>query len=144
MRRILSSRLGIVALVLVAITLITSVTWAAASTSSGPSSTSHQGIRYVGVQAVPLFVVPEGQVDIAGGGFDPGELVLMEIVVGGGIPNVILRSGFANDAGAFLSSNARLPAFMQPGMYSISASTLTGRVASAPLVVCVPADGKCA
>ena len=101
MRRILSSNLGIVALVL------------------------------------------EGQLDIAVGGFDPNELVLMEIVVGGGIPNVILRSGFANDVGAFMSSNAKLPAFMQPGIYTIAASTLGGRVASAPLVVCEAVDGKC-
>ena len=131
MRRFLRSKLTIVALVLTVVTLITGVTWAA--TSSGPSSQLTSSV--VEVVAIPLTVEEGASLQIAGAGFAPDEVVLFELIVGGTGPNIILRSGTANNRGAFLSDNPALAGSVKAGLYTITASTLAGHVASAPLIV---------
>ena len=141
MRRFLSSKLTIVALVLAVVTLITGVAWA--TTSSGPASGPGNQLTssVVEIQALPTLVEVGGKLQIAGAGFAPGETVLFEIVVGGAVDFLILQGGTANDAGAFMADTTRatatggLPGFLGPGIYTIRASTIDGHVASAPLVV---------
>ena len=145
MRRFIGNKLAIVALGLVAITLITGVTWAATSPASN-SSTSGQEIvaSVVEIQAIPVTVEVGGQLQVAGAGFGPEELVLFSIIQGDGKPNIILQGGFANSAGAFLVDTTMafpsggLPEALTPGIYTIRAATLDGPVASAPLVIMEP------
>ena len=80
-------------------------------------------------------VVENGKLQVVAAGFVPGEVVLLEIVIGGDPPTLILPSGFANDASAFLSINDSLPGAVVPGVYTVKASTIQGHVASAPLIV---------
>ena len=137
MRRFLSSKLTVVALILVVATLITGVALAA---------TSNQGFSESGVVEIvpiPLFV-PEGSaLQVAGAGFIPGDTVLFEIVLSVDSPNLILQGGEATDSGAFLAdtttglSNGVLPAALGPGLYTILARTTEGSiVATSPLIVC--------
>ena len=141
MRRYLSSRLGIVALVLAVVTLITGVTWAANSPASVSSPSSQLTSSVVEIQALPTIVQVNGKLQIAGAGFKPNEFVLFEIVLGSSVPNVILQGGQASDAGAFLADTTRatksggLPDAVVPGIYTVLAFTVDGHVASAPLVV---------
>ena len=130
MRRFLDSKLTIIALVLSVVTLITGVTWAANSSSTGNASTP--GV--VEVVAFPITIEVGGQLQIAGGGFQAGEVVLFELVLGPG-DNLILKSGFANDSGAFLSTNPALSKTVVPGIYTIQASIVAGVVATTPVVV---------
>ena len=144
MRRFLSSRLTIVVAVLAILTLITGVTWAA--NSPAPASQEVK-TSVVEVMAMPVPVPVGGKLDVLGAGFDPDEVVLFQVVLGGGSPNVFLPSGFANSAGAFLSTEESLPAILTPGFYTITAKTLVdgkaAHVASAPLWVCATSEGKC-
>ncbi len=140
MRRILNSKLTVVALVIIAITLISSVTWAATqpSQSSGPSNQITSSV--VEIQAIPLQVEVGGSLEIAGSGFVPAEYVLFEIITGKPGQSILLQGGQANDAGAFLADTTvnlggRLPEFLTPGIYTIAASTVSGVVATSPLVV---------
>ena len=88
------------------------------------------------IEAVPLFVPPGGKLAVVGAGFDPGEVVLLQISIGGGSPSIVLQGGFANDSGAFLASYPNLPASMEPGAYTIRASTHDEGVgATTPLIV---------
>ena len=149
MRRFLSSKLTIVALILVVATLITGVALAA---------TSNQGLSEPGVVEIvpiPMFA-PEGTaLQVAGAGFTPGDTVLFEIVLNVDSPNLILQGGDSNDAGAFLADTTRglaggvLPAALSPGLYTVLARTVDGIVATSPLIVCKPeleegsTDPKC-
>ena len=147
MSRFVSSRLTIIAVVLAVATIIGSVTWAATSSTS-----NNQGGSSSVVEIVPMpQVVPEGtSFEIAGAGFEPGEVVLFKLVLGGGRPDMFLQGGEANDRGAFLAdatanvSGGVLPDIVTPGLYTVKASTLDGHVASAPLIVCKAVEGKCA
>ena len=136
MRRYLTSRLSIIALVLAVITLISGVTWAA--NNPGPSAQLQTSV--VEIQPIPTQVQAGGTLQVAGAGFQPDEVVLFEVVTGSG-PNVVLEGGFANSAGAFLAdtraatATGALPDSLTPGIYTIQALTLNGQVASAPLVV---------
>ncbi len=141
MRRFLSSKLTIVALVLAAVTLITGVTWAATSPTGSPSPSNQGATSLVQIVPIPLEVEVGGKLRVAAGGFKPGEVVLFQVVVGGDVPHVILQGGFANKAGAFLvdttvgTTTGGLPPVLVPGIYTITARTVDGHVASAPLVV---------
>ena len=130
MRRFLGSKLTIVALVLAVVTLITGVTWAA--NNSSPGNASIPGV--VEVQAFPINLEVGGKLQIAGAGFEAGEVVLFELVLEAG-DNLILKSGFANDSGAFLSTNPALSTAVTPGIYTVQASTVDGLVATAPVIV---------
>ena len=146
MRRFIGNNLAIVALGLMAITLITGVTWAATSPASNSSTSSddHLVASIVEIQAIPVTVEVGGQLQVAGAGFGPEELVLFSIIQGDGKPNIILQGGFANSAGAFLVDTTMafpsggLPEALTPGIYTIRAATLDGPVASAPLVIMEP------
>ena len=136
MRRYLTSRLSIIALVLAVITLVSGVTWAA--NSPGPSAQFQTSV--VEIQPIPTQVEAGGVLQVAGAGFEPEEVVLFEVVTGDG-PNIVLEGGFANSSGAFLAdtraatATGALPESLMPGVYTIQALTLNGHVASAPLVV---------
>jgi hypothetical protein len=136
MRRYVTSRLTIIALVLVVVALISGVTWAA--NSPGPSAQLESSV--VEIQAFPLTVEVGGVIKVAGAGFKPNEVVLFEVVTGEG-PPIALKGGVANAAGAFLADatgatvTGGLPASIVPGIYTIQALTTRGHVASAPLVV---------
>ena len=136
MRRFLSSRLTIVVAVLAILTIITGVAWAA--NSPAPAS---QEVKtpVVEVVAIPITVEVGAKLDVVGAGFGPDAVVLFQVVLGGGSPNVFLTSGFANSAGAFLSSNESLPAVLTPGVYTITAKTrvdgAAAHVASSPLII---------
>ena len=135
MTRFFKSKLTLVALVLAGITLITGVTLAA--TSPAPSS-QELSSSVVQIVAVPMTVGVGGRLEIVGAGFTPDDAVLFQVIVGGGAPNVILESGFANSSGAFLTVNEELPADLGAGLYTIQAITLESQglpVASAPLIV---------
>ena len=143
MRRLVSKKLGILTIALMVITMVTGVAWAAASPSD-------QGGSIANVVAVPLVVPVGGQLQVAGAGFQPNEIVLFKIRVGGSTPDVTLQGGFANGAGAFLvdttssAPTGGLPESLAPGIYTIVARTVDGPVASGPLVVCETSEGKCA
>ena len=136
MRRYVTSRLTIIALVLTVVTLISGVTWAA--NSPGPNAQVQTSV--VEIQALPTIVQVGGTLKVAGAGFQPDEVVLFEIVTGAG-PNIVLEGGFAESSGAFLvdtktaTRTGALPESLGPGVYTIQALTLNGHVASAPLVV---------
>jgi hypothetical protein len=141
MRRFLNSKLGIVALVVAVVTLITGVTWAATGPVPGSSTNSQElTSSVVEIMAVPLIVQVNGSLEVAGAGFTPGETVLFTIVVGGAFP-LILQGGEANSSGAFLADTTanlagRLPDLLVPDIYTIQAQTPDGGiVASAPLIV---------
>ena len=139
MRRFLSSKLTIVALVLTVVILITGVTWAANSSSPGNQLTS----SVVEIVPVSLGVVEGGNLQVAGAGFAPGEVVLFQIIMGGDTPNIIIEGGFANDSGAFLAQTD-LPSVVTAGLYTVRALITGGiHVASTPLIVCAASEGKC-
>ena len=144
MSRFLNSKLGIVAVIIAAVTLVTGVTWAATSPSSSSGPSAQLTSSVVEIHPLPLKVETGAKLQVAGAGFTPGEAVLLQIVVGGGTPNFNLDGGFANDAGAFLADTTQnfkgggLPAALGPGIYTIIARTTAGHVASAPLVVLKP------
>ena len=136
MRRFIGSKLTIVVLVLAVITLITGVTWAANSSTSSSSPGNQLTSSVVEVVAIPVTVEVGGKLEIAGAGFKSGEAVLFEVVLGGGADRLILKSGLANDAGAFLSTNAKLSGIVTPGIYTITATTPSANpVATTPLIV---------
>lgn len=136
MRRFIGSKLAIVALVFAVITLITGVTWAANSSTSSSSPNNQLTGLTAEVVASPLTVEVGGKLDIAGAGFSPeDQVVLFELVLGGGSANLILKSGTPNSSGAFLSRNPRLSEAAQPGIYTIKATTARGLVATTPLIV---------
>ena len=152
MRRILSSKLAIIALVLMVVTLISGVTWAATSNPRSDSSTSNQNHRSpVQILAIPLITPQGGELQVAGAGFAPGEAVLFEIFIAEDDFPVTLQGGEANDAGAFIADatvlRGGLPEFLEPGIYTINALTINGIVATTPLIVCKPdplKPAKCA
>ena len=146
MRRFLNTKLTIIALVFSIVTLITGVTLTVIS--AAPNSSPNKQIDSAAaaeVQAIPTLVQEGGSVRVAGAGFVPGQFVLFEIIVGGDVPPIILGSGQANDAGAFVKDTAGsfpggvLPATLTAGnTYTIKASVTAragGHVASAPLVI---------
>ena len=147
MRRFLNSKLTILALVILVLSLISGVAWAATSPSSSSSPSSNDGVHLppVEIVAIPLELEVGGKLQVAAAGLEPGNVVIFEIIVGGGSPNLILQGGNANDAGAFLVNTTKafrtggLPEFLVPGIYTIAATTLVGgqavHVASAPLVI---------
>ena len=144
MRRLLSSKFIPVALVIIVVSLITGVALAAnnANPASGPSSQLTSSV----VEIVPLNleVAVNGRLEVAGAGFKPGELVLFQIIVGGTALDVVVDGGTANNSGAFRATLDRLPNAVVPGIYTITARTINNpHVASSPLIVCVPTDGKC-
>ena len=152
MRRLLNSKLSIIALVVGAVVLISGV--ALAATSAGPNSSvsNQEGTGAVAIFAIPLEVPAGGTLQVVGAGFEAGETVLFQIVTGLG-PPIFLQGGQTNDAGAFLadasanSPTGRLPETLVPGIYTIRALSGFGdHVASAPLVVCEPDESgsKCA
>ena len=137
MRRYLTTRLSIIALVLVVITLISGVAWAA--NNPGPSAQLQTSV--VEIQPIPTQVQVGGTLQVAGAGFEPGEWVLFEIVTGSG-PNIVLEGGQANSAGAFIADTTSatatggLPETLAQGIYTIVARTAgSGHIASAPLLV---------
>ena len=71
MRRILNSKLTVVALVIIAVTLVSSVTWAATKPSQSSRPSSQQTSSVVEIQAIPLQVEIGGSLKIAGAGFEP-------------------------------------------------------------------------
>ena len=146
MRRFLNTKLTIIALVFSLVTLITGVTLTVIS--AAPDSSPSKQIDSAAaaeIQAIPTVVEPGGIVQVAGAGFVPGQFVLFEIIVGGGVSPIILGSGQANEAGAFVRDTAGsfpggvLPEILTKGnTYTIKASVAAragGHVASAPLVV---------
>ena len=134
MRRFIGSKLTIVVLVLAVITLITGVTWAANSSISSSSPSNQLTGAAAEVVAFPIKLEVGGKLNIAGAGFAPEKVVLFELVLGDG-DNLILKSGFANKSGAFLSTNPKLPDAVQPGIYTITATTVEGLVATTPVVI---------
>ena len=137
MRRYLTTRLSIIALVLAVVTLISGVAWAA--NNPGPSAQVQTSV--VEIQPIPMQIEVGGTLQVAGAGFQPNEWVLFEIVTGSG-PNIVLEGGQANSAGAFLADTTNatatggLPDTVTQGVYTIVARTAaSGHVASAPLVV---------
>ena len=140
MRRVISSRLTIVALVLMVITLITGVTWAATNPSSAPSTSNQLATSVVEITPTALYVVENGSFEVAGAGFTPGETVFFEMDLGE-LGFLVLQGGDANEFGAFLADatrnfQGRLPDALKPGIYTIKASTIDGHVASAPVIIC--------
>ena len=153
MRRFLSNKVTILVLVFAVIALATSVTWAGNSSSPDASPSTQLSSSVVEIVPIPRPAVPEGgKLQVAGAGFAPNEVVLFQLIIGGGGPNVTLQGGFANDSGAFLADTTRatasggLPAIVTPGIYTVIARTVAGHVASTPLIVCAAEDaigGKC-
>ena len=141
MRRFLNSKISIVALILAIVTLITGVTWAATSPIGNSSPDRQLDGTAVEIVPIPQQVEVNGALKVAGAGLKPGGFALFEIIIGGDTPNIVLGSGQANDAGAFLADTAasfstgRLPDVLVPGVYTIVASTVKGHVASAPLII---------
>ena len=140
MKQTLRKRLAVVALVLVIASLLAGVAVAATSASPASQGTS----KLAEIVAIDLQVEVNGRLEVAGAGFQAGELVTLQIVVGGGVPEVPLANGEANDAGAFVvdaTSNfpsGGLPDAVVAGVYTIQALTGEGHVASAPLIVSEP------
>ena len=141
MKLFLRSKLAALVLVIALVSLITGVALAANS-----SLTSNQELNssVIDLDTIPLEVPVGGTLEVAGAGFTPGELVLVEIFVGGGADSVIVDGGRANDAGAFLAAIGSLPESLGAGLYTVKARTLgSTHVASAPLIVCEASEGKC-
>ena len=149
MRRFLGSKLTSIGLVVMVVTLITGVTWAATGPTLSSGPVSQEGGAPVEIQGFPLQVPVGGKLRVAGAGFEPGQFVLFKIIIGGDVPDAILQGGPANDAGAFLvdttkaSATGGLPPAIGPGVYTIVARTAAGPVAHAPLVLCESTTGKC-
>ena len=70
--------------------------------------------------------------DILGGGFDSGEVVSLTATIGGSA--VVLGSGTANAAGAFVAS-VTLPASMTTGVYTVNGIGDGGNVGYGVVVV---------
>lgn len=140
MRRFLRNKVSVAVLVLALATLVTGV--ALAASSSGPSG---QVLSSSVVEIVPvnLQVPTGGRVEIVGAGFELGDLVLFELRTGQA-PNLIIEGGFVSEAGTF-SAEFDLPSDLEPGLYTVFVSSLSGEghVASTPLIVCEPVEGKC-
>ena len=133
MRQFLSSKLTIVALIVMVLTLVTGVTWAATNSQTASSAAE--------IQAQNLNVEEGGQVQIAGAGFVPGETVLFQIFRGDDQISVTIQGGTANEAGAFFGS-VTLPASLtaqddpKDNVFTVRALITGGAVvASTPLIV---------
>ena len=142
MRRFLNSKLSIVALILAVVTLITGVAWAATSPIGNSSPDNQLTGAAAEIVPIPQQVEVNGVLQVAGSGLRPGGFALFEIVVGGATPNIVLGSGQANAAGAFLADTAksfstgRLPDILVPGVYTITATIgAGGPAATAPLII---------
>ena len=144
MRRLLSSKFIPIALVIIVVSLITGVALAADNASPAPSPSSQLTSSVVEIVPLNLEVAVNGRLVLVGAGFKPGELVLFQIIVGGTALDVVVDGGNANASGAFRATLDRLPNALVPGIYTITARTIDSpHVASTPLIVCVPTDGKC-
>ena len=141
MKLFLRSKLAALVLVIALVSLITGVALAANS-----SLTSSQALTssVVEIQPIPPEVLAGGRLRVFGAGFAPGELVLFEVFVNSDSAPIVIQGGTANDSGAFEATTPSLPETLLPGLYTIKARTLTSpHVASAPLIVCEPSEGKC-
>ncbi len=143
MKRVLSSKMTVVALVIAIVTLITGVAWAATNTGPNSSTANQLTSSVVEITPLSLHVPVGGTVRVAGGGFAPGEVVLFQVVIGSGSPNVTIEGGFANAAGAFLAES-ELPQAIGAGFYTIRAIVIGGvHVASSPVIICEQSEPKC-
>ena len=97
MRRILNTKLGIIALVLAIAVLVTGVTWAA--TGAGPSSQTFPEGNAPQIIVTPLTVEVGGSFEVLGAGFKPGSFVLFELVGGAGVGNLLLAARPRNSTG---------------------------------------------
>ena len=80
-----------------------------------------------------------------GSGFNPGETVLVSLMLGDG-DEFPLGGVTANDSGAFSfksSSKKKLPDSIDPGVYTVKALGLDNSVATAAVEVSALTDGKC-
>ena len=147
MRRFLNTKLTIIALVFSLVSLITGVTLTVIS--AAPNSSPNNQIETSAaaeIVPIPMLVEEGGSLRVAGGGFVPGQFVLFEIIVGGDVFPLLLGSGRANDAGAFVADTGSqfpggvLPDVLKKGeTYSITAKVpVLGIVASSPLVILEP------
>ena len=133
MRQFLGSKLTIVALIIMVLTLVTGVTWASTNNQTASSP--------VEIQAQSLNVIEGGIVQIAGDGFVPGETVLFQIFRGSDQIAITIQGGTANEAGAFLASVTlpdSLTASDNPNdnVFTVRALITGGQqVASTPLIV---------
>ena len=143
MKRVFSSKITVVALVIAIVTMITGVAWAATNTGPNSSTANQLTSSVVEITPLSLHVPVGGTLRVAGGGFAPGEVLLFQVVVGGGSPNITIGGGFANPAGAFLAE-VELPQALGPDFYTIRAIVIGGaHVASSPIIICEQSEPKC-
>ena len=139
MKRVLSSKITVVFLVIAIVTLMSSAAWAATNSRGSASQTSSSVVEIV---AMSLHVPVGGTIKVAGAGFEPSEIVLFTVVQGEGRLNVIIEGGEANGAGAFLAES-QLPETVTAGFYTVRALTVDGHVASTPIIICTAGEAKC-
>ena len=142
MKRVLSSKITVIAFVIAIVTMISGVAWAATNSSGSASPANQVSSSVAEIVALSLHVPEGGTIKVAGAGFQPGEPVVFQIVLGTGRPNAVIQGGDANDAGAFLAEST-LPAVVTAGLYTVKASTIAGHVASTPIIICVAGEAKC-
>ena len=142
MKRVLSSKITVVALVIAIVTLLSSAAWAATNSRGSASPAGQTTSSVVEIVALSLHVPVGGTIKVAGAGFEPGEVVLFTVVQGEGRLNIIIEGGDANGAGAFLAES-QLPETVTAGFYTVRALTVGGHVASTPIIICTADDAKC-
>ncbi len=131
MRQILNSRLTVLVMVVIIISLASGVAWASGS-SSPSSQASDSG---AGLIVQPLTVVAGSpSLDILGSGFGPSTPVFVQIILDETF-KMSVTGVSSNAAGAFHKKVTSTEADLVPGVYTVLAIGLEGARASAPLLV---------
>ena len=131
MRTVLNSRLTVLGLVIIVVSLLSGVVWA----SGSPSPSSQAAAAGASLVVEPLTVVAGNpSLDILGAGFDGDGVVFVQIVLDAD-SNVSITGVRSNSAGAFHKKVAALEAALEPGVYTVLATGLGGGQASSPLLV---------
>jgi len=138
MRRLLNNRYLPVVVFLLIAGLVTGVVFA--TNSNSPTGQQNQGGPNPSIFVLNWDKIPVGQpaLDVVGGGFTPGEPVLIKIVITTSVfgeEPMILGSETANSGGAFRFHLDKLPVQIEQGVYSVVAQSTDGVRAAWPLIV---------
>lgn len=134
MRRFLNSKVVTLVLLVLIVSLVAGVVWAA-SPGSRPSAAEGPAVGANLVLEEMTIVEGKPIIRVFGSGFKYPEAVFVEVVRGGEEPGIPIGGGLTNISGAFDIKSKKVRGTLEPGIYTVMATGSGGTIATAPLLV---------